>query len=244
MDDTLNDSTVFDPLRLAVELGIDEDTVINESSGLDPLPLAIELSIDEDDADTVLKDVLPILKRKLVLIAAESGSSTMDVHRAKKLIIDEVPQVLASYALTDLRNNPSFLIFLVKQLFGLTDQRAQKLIDIITRKSTPVLAEQLASQLGIHPTKVQIFIENVIPKIRNYSKSMLRKKLETERSIEEPDKYYQFIVDNVFIDEFENHPYIRSTTDATNRAVLQPEALKTAFQLLGNWTKEVFAETR
>lgn len=220
------------------------DDTIHELTGIDPQPMAIEVGIDEDDAVTVLNDVMPILKRKLELAAAKTGSSTIDVRRAKKLINDEVPKVLSNYALTHLKNNRKFLSFLVKRLFGLTDKQARKLIDKIKKQSPRALAEQLAAQLGIHPTEIQTFTKKIIPKIRSYSKSMLRKKLENERSIEDPEKYYQFIIDNVFIDEFENHPFIRSTTDASNQAILNPEALDTAYQLLGTWAKEVAAELR
>lgn len=220
------------------------DDTIHELTGIDPQPMAIEVGIDEDDAVTVLNDVMPILKRKLELAAAKTGSSTIDVRRAKKLINDEVPKVLSNYALTHLKNNRKFLAFLVKRLFGLSDKQARKLIDKIKKQSPKALAEQLAAQLGIHPTEIQTFTKKIIPKIKSYSKSMLRKKLENERSIEDPEKYYQFIIDNVFIDEFENHPFIRSTTDASNQAILNPEALDTAYQLLGTWAKEVAAELR
>ena len=221
-----------------------DDSTIHNMTSLDSVPLAEELGISEDDADTLLNDVVPILKRKLNLAAVEAGSSTIDVQMAKELVNDDVPKVLANYALIELKHQKSFLIFLAKKLFGLTDLRARKLIDKILNQSTADLAAQLASQLGIHPTNSQKFIKTIIPKIRDYAKSMLRKKLQTEQTIEDPEEYYQFIVDNVFIDEFENHPFIRSTTDASNRAILNPEALDTAFLLLGAWTREVTAELR
>lgn len=221
-----------------------DDSTVHNMTNLDSVPLAKELGISEDDADTLLNDVIPILKRKLEMAAVEAGSSTIDVQMAKELVNEDVPKVLSNYALIGLKHQKNFLIFLAKKLFGLTDLRARKLIDKIANQSTKDLAEQLASQLGIHPTNSQKFIKTIIPRIRDYAKSMLRKKLQTEQSIEDPEKYYQFIVDNVCIDEFENHPFIRSTTDATNRAILNPEALDTAFLLLGAWTREVSAELR
>ena len=221
-----------------------DDSTVHNIASLDSVPLAKELGISEDDADTLLNDVIPILKRKLELAAVEAGSSTIDVQMAKELVNEDVPKVLANYALTELKHQKSFLIFLAKKLFGLTDLRARKLVDKIANQSTADLAEQLASQLGVHPSNSQKFVKTIIPKIRDYAKSMLRKRLQTEQSIEDPEKYYQFIVDNVFIDEFENHPFIRTTTDATNRAILNPEALDTAFLLLSAWTREVTAELR
>ena len=217
---------------------------INKSVEIDSEGLAGELGISRDDADTVVNDILPVLRRKFELVAVKSGSATIDMGKIKEIIKDDLPKVLGNYALDDLSDNRSFLIYLVKKFFSLKDKQAAAMVDKLTRKSSGALATQLADQLGIHPSKFDKFTKKIIPKIKSYSKSMLRKKLNTEKRIENPKQVYQFIVDNIFIDEFENYPFIRSTTDADNRAILKPEALNTAFQLLGKWTREVAAENR
>mgnify|MGYP006953449215 CR=1 FL=1 len=56
--------------------------------------------------------------------------------------------------------------------------------------------------------------------------------------------YNQFIIDNVFIDEFENHPYIRSVTDEDNRTILLPGAKDVATQMISAWRSEVANEEK
>jgi hypothetical protein len=47
----------------------------------------------------------------------------------------------------------------------------------------------------------------------------------------------QFVIDNIFIDEFENHPFVRSFTDRNNRAILPPKARIIAIKLISAWLK-------
>jgi hypothetical protein len=66
--------------------------------------------------------------------------------------------------------------------------------------------------------------------------------VQSREPIEDSKAFNQFIIDNVFIDEFENHPYIRSVTDKNNKAILLPETKSVAMQLITTWMNEVIAE--
>ena len=67
---------------------------------------------------------------------------------------------------------------------------------------------------------------------------MYRKKVQTENPKNDIAGFKQFVIDNVFIDEFENHPFIRTTTDKTNRAILPSKAKKIALQMITDWMDE------
>ncbi len=71
---------------------------------------------------------------------------------------------------------------------------------------------------------------------------MHRNKIRNGDTLENPETFNQFIIENVFIDEFENHVYIRSATDKNNRAILLPEADTIAMNMITAWMNEVKAE--
>jgi len=64
-----------------------------------------------------------------------------------------------------------------------------------------------------------------------------RKKLREQGHIDKADSFMQFVIDNIFIDEFENQPFIRSFTDKNNRAILPPKARNIAVKLISVWLK-------
>jgi hypothetical protein len=71
---------------------------------------------------------------------------------------------------------------------------------------------------------------------------MYRNKVSENGDIDDREGFNKFIIENVFIDEFENHVYIRSATDDKNRAILLPEADVIVHQMLEMWMNEVVAE--
>ena len=71
---------------------------------------------------------------------------------------------------------------------------------------------------------------------------MYRNKIRNGDTLDNSEKFNQFIIENVFIDEFENHVYIRSATDKNNRAILLPEANTIAMSMITAWMNEVKAE--
>lgn len=207
------------------------------------IKLAKHLGIDPEDADTLVSEIIPILKRKLDLLSRASNSSGNLEGTVQKILQEEVPIVLSNYALGQLRSNKSALLFLAKKISpAVTDLRAKQLVDRLVLRADRSLADQLAAQLGIRDTHVQDFNKKVLPKIKKYTKAMYRKKIQNGDAIDNSEAFDQFIIDNVFIDEFENHFYIRSATDDNNRAILLPEAKMVALKMLSAWKNEIKGE--
>jgi hypothetical protein len=207
--------------------------------------LAGHLGIDTDDAETLIADVIPILSRKFALYARSATPEEPIENRIQNILKDELPNILSNYALTDLTKNKSVMLFFVKNLAPeLTDLRVKQLVDLKFSEADRSLADQLAQELGVRDAQLQHFKKKVIPKLKKYTKAMYRKKAHNKESKAESSAYSQFIIDNVFIDEFENHPYIRSVTDNDNRAILLPQAKEIAFQMISAWKKEVIAEEK
>lgn len=207
------------------------------------IKLAKHLGIDPEDADTLVSEIIPILKRKLDLLSHASNSSGNLEGTVQKILQEEVPIVLSNYALGQLRSNKSALLFLAKKISpAVTDLRAKQIVDRLVLRADRSLADQLAAHLGIRDTHVQDFNKKVLPKIKKYTKAMYRKKIQNGDAIDNSKAFDQFIIDNVFIDEFENHFYIRSATDDNNRAILLPEAKAVALKMLSAWKNEVLGE--
>jgi hypothetical protein len=205
--------------------------------------LAGYLGIDADDADTLVSDIIPLLSRKLALFSRGPHQDTPLENRIQSIMRDELPKVLSNYALDDLMANKNVMLFLIKNLAPeLSDLRAKQLVDQNVSQADQSLADQLAYHLGVRAEQLQHFKEKVIPRLKKYTKAMYRKKGQEKESIVDSTAYSQFIIDNVFIDEFENHPYIRSVTDKDNRAILQPEAKEIAVQMISAWKNEVVAK--
>jgi hypothetical protein len=221
---------------------METDTVFHKSKR-SPRRLAKQLGIDEDQAQTVLNDVVPVLKRKFDLLFEKSASSKSNIESTvSDILTREVPKVLSNYALSHLQNKKAFLLYLIANMSPqITDLQAKYLIDKRSRKSVQTLEDQLTAQLGIPADYISDFKKKVIPKIRKDTKTFYRKKLQTEGRIRHPEESTQFIIDNVFIDEFENQPFIRSQTDESNRAILAPEVKRIAIKLIMVWMTEVGA---
>lgn len=205
--------------------------------------LAGHLGIDADDADTLVSDIIPLLSRKFALFSRGARQDTPLENRIQLILQDELPKVLSNYALDDLMTNKNVVLFFIKNLAPeLSDLRAKQLVDQNVSQADQSLADQLAYHLGVRVEQLQHFKEKVIPRLKKYTKAMYRKKVRDKESLADTAAYSQFIIDNVFIDEFENHPYIRSVTDKDNRAILLPEAKGIAVQMIAAWKNEVVAE--
>jgi hypothetical protein len=205
--------------------------------------LAGHLGIDMDDADTLIADIIPILSRKFALLSRGSTKNEPIENQIQAVLQDELPSILSNYALDNLMTNKSVMLFFVKNLAPeLTDLRAKQLVDRNFNQADQSLADQLAYHLGVRPEQLQHFKSKVIPQLKKYTQAMYRKKVRNGKSSVNPAAYSQFIIDNVFIDEFENHPYIRSVTDKDNRAILVPEAKKIAIEMISAWKNEIVAE--
>ena len=74
-------------------------------------PIAKQLGIGLEDADTLVSDIIPMLKRKFKLLSRKSKSSQSgtDTHLTN-ILNKELPKVFTNYALTKLRNNKTELI--------------------------------------------------------------------------------------------------------------------------------------
>ena len=203
------------------------------------------IGIDNDEADTLVRDILPVLKRKYELGLQDPNEPRIDENLVADLLKQEIPNVFANYALDHLASNKQVLFFLVKKIApDLTDLRAKQIIDLQRSATDKAFADQLAAHLGIRETHQKHFKSKVIPKLKKYTKAMYRKKLENQELIEDAEAYNDFIIENVFIDEFENHPYIRSSTDERNRAILRPEARAIAIKMILAWMREVASENQ
>jgi hypothetical protein len=223
-------------------------------TGIEPQPAGEKLSIGEfahlmginnDEADTLVREILPVLKRKYELGRQNSADDRSSENLVSDLLKQEIPNVFANYALKHLETHKQILFFLVKKIAPeLTDLRVKQLVDLQRNASDKTLADHLAAHLGIRETHLKHFKSKVIPKLRKYTKAMYRKKLENQELIEDAEAYNDFIIENVFIDEFENHPYIRSVTDERNRAILRPEARSIAIEMILGWMREVAAENQ
>ncbi|MFZ0241300.1 MAG: hypothetical protein WAL90_06595 [Desulfobacterales bacterium] len=209
------------------------------------LKLAGHLRIDPEDAETFATDIIPLLTRKFALLSRAAPAGEPVENRIDKILEEELPRVLSNYALDELKTNKSVMLFLVKLLAPeLTDLRIKQLVDRRAVPADQLLADQLADQLGIREDQIEHFREKVVPKLKQYTKSMFRRKAQNKEAIEDPVAFNQFIIDNVFIDEFENNPYIQSVTDRNNQAILRPEAKSVALQLISAWMSEVMAEQK
>ena len=204
-------------------------------------PIAKQLSIGLDDTDTLVTDIIPLLKRKFKLLSRKSKSSQTDTEKILTSILGgELPKVFSNYALTKLKNNKTVLIYVVKNLTSdITDLRAKQLVDLQVYQSAKMLAEELATQLGIRTTHIHEFRSQIVPRLKKHTTNMYKKRLQTQDPKNDIAGFKQFVIDNVFIDEFENHPFIRTTTDKSNRAILPPKAKKIALDMITAWMDEV-----
>jgi hypothetical protein len=200
---------------------------------------AQRLGIDADDAETLVSDIIPMLVRKYELMQMESPAEPGE-NRVKTLLDQDVPKVLANYALAHLTGNKVVQLYIVKKVSPeLTDEKVRALLGIKGSTGEEDLAQQLAVCLCIRDANVQDFIAQVLPKLKKYTKAMYQKKITSGERIDNTDAFNQFIIDNVFIDEFENHPFIRSVTDENNQAILLPESRSLAMRLITLWMNEV-----
>lgn len=198
-----------------------------------------ELGIEKNIAHTLLFDALPMLKRKYDLLQYKSGSHELDENSNMRLILnEEVPNVFQNYALANLQNNKNILIYLIKQISEqMSDSAARKIIEKHFEQDEDTLTNQLAGEMGISKSHIKDFRTKVIPRIKKFTISMYKKKLRKQNHIDKADSFMQFVIDNIFIDEFENHPFVRSVTDESNRAILPPKAKNIAIRLISVWLK-------
>ena len=220
--------------------------ITNESDHIDAIShVAERLGLDVDDADTLMSDIIPVLKRKYDLLSRGKKKIKSIEERAKKIIRNELPVVLSNYALTDLTSNKKVIVYILENLSPeLIEMRVKNIADKRRKETEPLLAEELAEQLGIRNEHVDHFKKSLLPKLKKYAKSMYRQKVQSGELNKDSANFNEFIIDNVFIDEFENHVYIRSVTDKDNRAILPPEAKTIAMKMLDAWKSEVFAEKK
>jgi hypothetical protein len=207
----------------------------------DLTPIVKQLGIGSDEADTLISDIMPLLKRKFKFLSGNSNSSQSSTENNLTNILNtELPKVFTNYALTKLHNNKAVLIYVVKNISpDITDLRAKQLVDVQVYQSAKMLAEELATQLGIRTTHIHEFRSQIVPKLKKHTKNMYKKKLQGKDPKNDITGFKQFVIDNVFIDEFENHPFIRSATDKSNRAILLPKAKKIALKMITAWMDEV-----
>ena len=201
------------------------------------------MGIDPDDTDTIASDILPVLKRKLDVLTNRDPKRANQEAVLFKFLQSEVQNVLANYALKHLESNKKVLLFLLKKLSpAITDLRAKQIVDKLVSHSDQDLADQLAAALGVKEKHVADFKSDIVPRLKKHTKTMYRKRIKNGDGDKNSDSFNQFIVTNIFIDEFENHTYIRSDTDENNQAILIPEVESIVYKMIDAWKNEVMAE--
>ena len=220
------------------------EDLTNQSKKINNLQKAAKrLAVSAEELETLIDDVVPILRRKLDLMAHQSAGNN---HLEKNIAVameQELPTILANYGLEHIKSNKNAMLFVVKQTVpDITDLRIKPIVDRSISHSDKNLADQLAAELCIRDDHLEHFKSSVLPKLKKHTKSMYRNKLRDSGAVEDPEEFNKFIIENVFIDEFENHVYIRSATDEKNKAILLPEAHAIVSRMLEMWMNEVVAE--
>ena len=200
---------------------------------------AKELDIEKNDADTLLSDVFPMIKRKYDMLRQKSSLVAQNEKSIMQIILnDEVPVVFQNYALTNLQNNEEILAILISYISEqMSVSAAKQFIENNFEQDEDTLAHRLSEEMGVSKANLKDFKAKVIPEIKKFTISMYRRKLREQDNIDEADSFMQFVIDNIFIDEFENHPFVRSFTDKNNRAILPPKAKNIAAKLISTWLK-------
>ena len=201
--------------------------------------LAKELGIEKDDADTLISEVFPMIKRKYDLLRQKSSLVAQNDKSIMQIILnDEVPVVFRNYAIANLQNNEEILVMLINYISAqMSVSAAKKFIEKHFQQDEDILAHRLAEEMGVSKTCLKDFKVKIIPEIKKFTIAMYRKKLREQGHIDKADSFMQFVIDNIFIDEFENHPFVRSFTDKNNRAILPPKARNIAVKLISVWLK-------
>ena len=204
-----------------------------------PASFAKELDIKKNDADTLLSDVFPMIKRKYDMLRQKSSLVAQNEKSIMQIILnDEVPVVFQNYALTNLQNNEEILAILISYISEqMSVSAAKQFIENNFEQDEDTLAHRLSEEMGVSKANLKDFQAKVIPEIKKFTISMYRRKLREQDNIDEADSFMQFVIDNIFIDEFENHPFVRSFTDKNNRAILPPKAKNIAAKLISTWLK-------
>ena len=201
--------------------------------------LAKELDIEKNDADTLLSDVFPMIKRKYDLLRQKSSLVAQNEKTIIQIILnDEVPVVFENYALASLQNDEEILAMLINFISEqMSVSAAKQFIEKHFEQDENTLVHRLAKEMGVSKSNLKDFKAKVIPEIKKFTIAMYRKKLHEQGHIDKADSFTQFVIDNIFIDEFENHPFVRSFTDKNNRAILPPKAKNVAVKLISVWLK-------
>ncbi|MDX2439920.1 MAG: hypothetical protein QNK40_05155, partial [Desulfobacterales bacterium] len=188
--------------------------------------LAKELGIKKNDADTLISEVFPMIKRKYDLLRQKSSLVAQNDKSIMQIILnDEVPVVFQNYALANLQNNEEILVMLINYISDqMSVSAAKQFIEKYFEQDEDTLVHRLAEEMGISKSYLKDFKAKIIPEIKKFTIAMYRKKLREQGGIDKADSFMQFVIDNIFIDEFENHPFVRSFTDKNNRAILPPKA--------------------
>jgi len=204
-----------------------------------PASFAKELDIKKNDADTLLSDVFPMIKRKYDMLRQKSSLVAQNEKSIMQIILnDEVPVVFQNYALTNLQNNEEILAILISYISEqMSVSAAKQFIENNFEQDEDTIAHQLSEEMGVSKANLKDFKAKVIPEIKKFTISMYRRKLREQDNIDKADSFMQFVIDNIFIDEFENHPFVRSFTDKNNRAILPPKAKNIAAKLISTWLK-------
>jgi hypothetical protein len=201
------------------------------------------MGIDPDDADTIASDILPVLRRKLEVLTDSNPKHANQEEVLLKFLQSEVQTVFANYALKHLESNKNVLLFLVKKLSqAITDLRAKQIVDKLVLHADQDLADQLAAALGVKEKHIAHFKTNIVPRLKKHTKTMYRKRIANGDGDKNSDSFNRFIITNIFIDEFENHTYIRSDTDENNQAILLPKVESVVYKMIDAWKNEVMAE--
>ena len=173
-----------------------------------------------------------MLRQKSSLVG-QNEKSIMQI-----ILNDEVPVVFQNYALTNLQHNEEILAILISYISEqMSVSAAKQFIENNFEQDENTLAHRLSEELGVSKANLKDFKTKVIPEIKKFTIAMYRRKLREQDNIDKADSFMQFVIDNIFIDEFENHPFVRSFTDKNNRAILPPKAKNIAAKLISAWLK-------
>ena len=129
--------------------------------------LAVQMALEVADTETLISDILPVLKRKLQIFIHESKAADNSEKSILTLLRNELTPVLSNYGLQHLADNKSVLQFIIKDLSEeFAERRAKALADRFFSNGDQQMAEQLAYHLGVPSAHDGHFTAQVMPKLK------------------------------------------------------------------------------
>ena len=198
-----------------------------------------------DGADTLFNDVVPILQRDFQLRKGSQASTPQVNQEVIRVVLSKkLPKVFSTHAISHLQGNSKVLFYLLKKLWdALPNATAKSMAEHHAKTFSVGLIKKLAENMGINRSHWPRFASEIIAPLQRSTQALYRQRLNQPDLMGSLDQFIAFVIDNMFIDEFENTNYIRTHTDKHNRAILPPKAKPVAQTLIKVWVCRLGAET-